>query len=147
MSDKFSTPKQRQDLGYMRKLLGLDDDTYYEMMFNRYGVRSSKELTTTQITEFINALRDDAVQTGVFKPKASFNKYKYNNLSNRDRKMATPKQLRKIEAMWLDRTKAKTNEEKAKALKNFIKRITGKEGITFLTAVDVRKIINALENM
>ncbi|MGN1124598.1 MAG: regulatory protein GemA [Candidatus Gastranaerophilaceae bacterium] len=147
MSDKLSTAKQRQDLGYMRKLMGFDDDIYYEMMFNRYGVRSSKDLTQKQINEYINYLRDNAIQTGAFKPKASFNKYKYNNLANRDKKMASPKQLRKIEAMWLDRTKAKTNEEKAKALKSFIKRITGKEGITFLTAVDVRKIINALENM
>lgn len=147
MSDKLSTPKQRQDLGYMRKLIGFDDDTYYEMMYNRYGVRSSKDLTQSQITEYINFLRDNAVQAGIFKPRASFNKYKYNNLANRDKKMASPKQLRKIEAMWLDRTKAKTNEEKAKALKAFILRITGKEGITFVTAVDVKKIINALENM
>lgn len=142
-----STPKQRQSLGYIRKLLALDDDVYREMLLNRYGVESSKELTSNEITELINSLRDKAKQIGVFKPKASFNKYKYNNLANRDKKMASPAQLRKIEAMWIERTRAITRTEQAKALKTFILRITGKENISFLTAVDVRKIIKALENM
>ena len=142
-----STPKQRQDLGFIRKLLGLDEDVYREMLFNRYGVNSSKELSSSEITEFTNSLRDDAKQAGLFKPKASFNKYKYNNLSNRDKKMASPAQLRKIEAMWLERSRAKTRAEKGKALLKFIFKITGKENISFLTAIDVRKIIKALENM
>lgn len=147
MSNKLlSTPKQRQDLGFIRKLLGLDEDTYYEMMFNRYGVRSSKELTKLEITEFINILRDNAKEAGLFKPKASFNKYRYHNMDCRD-KMATPAQLRKIESMWFERSRAETREAKTKALRAFIKRIVGKDSMTFITMVDVRKIIKALENM
>ena len=36
----LSTAKQRQDIGYLRKLLNLDDDLYYEMLLNIYGVSS-----------------------------------------------------------------------------------------------------------
>lgn len=141
----MSTAKQRQILGHLRRLINLNDETYYDML-SQYNVNSSKDLSSSQIYELIKKLRNDAQQMGVFKPKPSFVKYKYNNLSGRDKKMASPKQLRKIEAMWNDKTRAKTQESKEKALKSYIKRITKKEDMRFLTAVDVRKIITALEN-
>jgi hypothetical protein len=141
----MSTPKQRQELGYMRKLIGLDEDTYRDIL-SQYGASSSKDLTGTQIYELINKFRDTAKQMGVFKPKKSFNHCKYNNLAGRA-KMASPAQLRKIEAMWMQISRQKTDIEKAKALKSFIKRITGKDGISFITSVDARKLINAMENM
>jgi len=141
----LSTPKQRQQLGYMRKLLGIDEDTYREIL-SGYGVDSSKDLSKKQIDELINNLRDKAKETGVFKPKKSFIKYKYNNLAGR-KNMASPAQLRKIEAMWHNISRQKTPTDRAKALKIMIKKITGKDSINFLTSVDVRKIIKTFENM
>ena len=141
-----STAKQRQQLGYLRKLLKLDDSTYYEMLAS-YNAESCKELSSREIMKLINQLRDDAKEIGLFKPKKSFIKYKYNNLSGRDKNMASPAQLRKIEGMWNDRTRATTPEDIEKALKTFIKKISGKDEMRFLTAIDVRKIINALNHM
>ncbi len=140
-----STPKQRQELGFIRKLAGIDEDTYREIL-SSYGVESSKDLTKAEIEELINSLRDKAKEIGTFKPKKSFIHCKYNNLAGRE-KMASPAQLRKIEAMWFRISRQKTDEERAKALKIMIKKITGKDGMSFLTAVDVRKIIKTFENM
>ena len=142
----LSTAKQRQELGYVRKLCGLDEDTYKEILMDTYRVESSKELTRWQIKQFINKLRDDAKQMGSFKPKKNFNFCKYNNLSNRQG-MASPAQLRKIEAMWKDVSYQKTSEDREKALKAMIKRICDKDAMEFLTAKDVRKVIKAFENM
>lgn len=139
-----STPKQRQDLGFLRKLLKLEDEVYYGLLA-KYGVVSCKDLNYYQIYELISLLRDEGTKMGVFHPKKTFVKYKYNNLANRDKSMATPAQLRKIEAMWNDVARVKEPQAREKALKNYIKRIVGKDDMRFLTAVDVRKIIYALE--
>lgn len=144
----MSTPRQRQQIGYMRKLLGLDDDTYRDMLNNTYGVHSSKELTKEQASEYLDRLRDIGKETGVFKPKLkySFNKYKYNNLGD-DPYRATPAQLRKVEAMWYGISRQTTDEARAEALNKMIKKITGKQRMQFLTKTDVSKVIKAFRNM
>jgi hypothetical protein len=69
---------------------------------------------------------------------------KHNKLKGRE-DMATPKQLRKIEAMWKnsERVKEKTDE----ALRKFIKRIAGVDHINWLTKENVQKVIKAIENL
>ena len=143
----MSTTSQRQKIGYLRKLLGLNDDTYYEMLENAYGVTSSKELTFNQAREFLNKLRDNGKSAGVFKPVAQYNfqKYKFNNLVGRDEKMATPKQLRKICAMWFGISRQETDAQKTSALEKMCSRITGKEKLQFLTKSDIAKIITTFE--
>lgn len=61
--------------------------------------------------------------------------------------MATPRQLRKIEAMWADVSRADTEEARATALRQFLKRIVGIENLRFLEGWQVKKVINALEAM
>ena len=141
----LSSAEQRQKIGYLRRLLNLDDDLYYDMLAH-YGAASSKDLTVNDAYILINTLRNDAKAAGVWKPKASFQKYKYNNLNDR-KGMASAKQLRYIEAMWNDISKAKNNNEKSYALRAFIKRITGKDALNFLTSKDVSKVIEALKAM
>lgn len=144
----MSTASQRQRIGYMRKLLGLDDDTYYEML-SSYGAKSSKDLNFQQAREFLNRLRDNGKQTGVFKPNAqyAFQKYKHNNLNNRDPLMATPAQLRKVEAMWFQVSKQTTDEARKSALEKFCRRVVGKEKLQFLTKEDISKLVIALNVM
>lgn len=144
----MSTGYQRQKIGYLRKLLGLDDDTYYEML-SGYGVKSSKDLSFQQAREFLNRLRDNGKQAGVFKPKIqyAFQQYKHNNLDNRDPLMATPAQLRKIEAMWFRVSTQTTDTARYAALEKFCYRVVGKEKLQFLTKEDIAKLVTALNAM
>lgn len=141
----LSAPKQRQRLGYFRKLLNLSEDLYRELL-EQFGVTSSKDLTAQQIEELTSRLRKKAMAEGLYKPKPSFLKYKYNNLAER-KGMATPAQLRKIDIMWCNVSRKKNNADRQNALQVMIKKITGKDNIRFLTPLDVRKIIKTFENM
>lgn len=140
-----STPKQRQKIGFLRKLLKMSDDIYYEIIYADYGVNSSKELSYKQADSLIRKFTDKAVAAGVYDPKKS-NYTRYNNLSGRQG-MATPAQLRKIDVMWNFISFQPTAELRRNALNAFIKRITGKERVNFLTQYDVRKVIKAIETM
>ena len=144
----LSTAKQRQDIGYLRKLLNLDDDLYYEMLLNIYGVSSSKKLTLCQAKEFLNKLRDIGRKMGVFKSTRihSFQKYKYNNWGQREN-MATPKQLRMIEALWFKVSRQTNDTDRKNALNSFIQRIIGVQNIRFLKKTDINKLKKAMENM
>ena len=143
---KQSTPKQRQDIGYLRKLLKLDDELYYEMLQNSYGVSSSKDLNQTQAREFLNKLRDMGRDMGIFKSTRiySFQKYNYNDLNGRADDMATPKQLRMIEALWLKVSRQTSDTDRKSALNSFIQRIIGVQNIKFLKKTDINKLKKAL---
>ena len=143
-----STRKQRQQIGYLRKVVGLDEDTYRDMLAG-YNVSSSKELDIKQAGILINKLRDIGVQTGSYKPKKmySFNKYKFNSLGERDEKMATPAQLRYIEIMWFGVSNQKTDEARAIALEKMLMKIVGKQKLRFLTKTDVAKVLQTLKMM
>ena len=141
----LSTPKQRQRLGFFRKLLNLSEELYREIL-EQFGVKTSKELTSQQIEELTSRLCKNAQAQGLYKPKPSFIKYKYNNLGEREG-MATPAQLRKIDIMWRNVSRQKNDEDRESALQVMIKKITGKDHIKFLTPVDVRKVIKTFENM
>lgn len=144
----MSTAKQRQDIAYIRKLLGLEDEVYREMLTVYRNCTSSKDLTTYEANNLLNNLRTKAKEIGVFKPYAStkFKQYKYNTLGTR-KGMASPAQLRKIEAMWFEVSNQTTDITREKALLAFIKRVTNKDAIEFLTHYDISKLIKALEKM
>lgn len=141
----LSSAKQRQRLGFFRKLLNLSEELYRELL-EQFGVDTSKNLTSQQIEELTARLAKNAQARGLYKPKASFVKYKYNNLADREG-MATPAQLRKIDIMWRNVSRQTTDKDRAAALQVMIKKITGKDHISFLTSVDVRKLIKAFQNM
>lgn len=148
MVKTLSTPKQRQLIGYFRKLLCLDADTYHDILWT-WGVDTSKDLTLQQAETLINQLKKQAIALGKYAPKKqySFQKYKYNNVAERDSKMATPLQLRKVEALWF-RVSNQTNDiDRKNALNAMCERVTGKARLMFLTKTDISKLITALENM
>lgn len=144
----MSTSHQRQQIGYMRKLLGLDDDTYREMLSQYNSAESSKDLSVYDANILLNKLCDMAKNAGTFQSKAStrMKQYKYNNLGYRSG-MASPAQLRKIEAMWFNVSYSKTDEARVKGLNTMVKRITGKDSLKFITCSDVSKLIKAIEEM
>lgn len=143
---RMSSAKQRSKIGYLRKLNGLNEDIYREMLLG-FGVCSSKDLSDNQAEIFIQRLNRLAIEAGLHKPrnKSVFNKHRFNDCANREG-MATPAQLRKIEAMWFGVSYKTTDAERKKALNHFIERIVSKSSIRFLTSKDVHKVIKALEN-
>ncbi len=143
---RMSDNKQKAMIHQLKKLLGLDNDVYKEMLFNSYGVTSSKDLTYKQATDFMTNLKKQAEQAGLWESKRSFQKYNYNNLEGREG-MATPKQLRMMAAMWADYSNCETNEDREKAFRNFISKRFSVSDIKFIDVKTASKIIHALKIM
>ena len=141
-----STPRQRQMIGYLRKLLKISNDTYYEIIYNGWGVESSKDLSFNAAESLITQFKRQATDAGLYKPAKNNYLDRYRSLEGRTG-MATPAQLRKINIMWKFVSKQPTDELKEQALNSFIKRITGKERLIFLTQKDVSKVVKAIETM
>lgn len=148
MANIMSTSKQRQTIGYLRKLLCISDDVYHEILWT-WGVDSSKELTIAQAETLLNQLKKQAIETGKYQPKAQYKgqKWKYNNYSDREDSMASPAQLRMIEALWFEVSNQTNDEARESALNKFCEKITGKARLVFITKIEVRKLIKALNTM
>ena len=126
----------RQIHGLVR-LLGMNDEAYRDMLRDRYQVESSKQLSTQQRGSLIKSLREQVhgkVQ-------------KFNELSGRARHKASPAQLRAIEAMWAQVSRAETSEDRRKALNAFCKRLTGVEVVTWICKDDAKVLIKAIHAM
>ena len=143
----MSSPKQRQMIGYLRRTLKMDDDTYYDMLHFHFAKESAKELDTKEANQFIDILKAQAFLNGIFIPNKQPERVKYENLSGRARGMATPRQLRYINVLWKQVSNKETEEEKETALNRFVYRITGKSHMHFLEQADVQKVIKAIQTM
>lgn len=89
----MATHKQLARIHILKQERQMDDDDYRDFLESRFGVRSSRALTEQQAFDAIEALGGES-------------KEQYRERFNRDpgRRdgFATPKQLRKIEALWAD---------------------------------------------
>ncbi|MEW5821124.1 MAG: regulatory protein GemA [Cyanobacteriota bacterium] len=139
-------PKQVTLIKTIIGKLKISDDLYTEMLGNRYKVDSCKDLTQAQAKEFITFLKIQANESGLNFPQKSFNKFKHNNLSDRNG-MASPKQLRKIEAMWLDYTGDPDELSRIKRLNAFLDKRFGITNIKFLPISKASKVIYCLQKM
>ncbi len=139
----MSTPKQRQLIGYFRKILKMPESDYRELI-KVYHSSTSKELTYENASKVIEYLRNKAIALKIYVPKNNY--LKFENLSGRWG-YATPRQLRMISAMWDKVSNKNTKEERERALNFFVKRICGVEHINFCTWRDISKLKKAIENM
>lgn len=124
--------------------LGLDDDTYRGMLFNSFKVRSSKELNYFQAERLIDDLVKKAEGLGVWKKRTSSKKFE--DMQGRPG-FATDKQLRMIEGIWAEVSRATDEKERRTALRHFIERITGTSALEFLQSEEASVVINALKEM
>ena len=146
---EFSTPQQRKMIGLLRKQICLSSDIFYEILFNTYGVESSRDLTVNQANCLITEMKNKAISLGKWeiRKKSPFSKNKFSEFEERAENMATPAQLRMIDAMWSEVSYVKNDIVRAKVLNSFIKRITGKNGLRMLTKQDIQKIKKAIDTM
>ena len=135
------TPADRRAQDYktihgLARLLGLNDEAYRDMLDDRYHVRSSKDLNPQQRFQLIKELRE----------KVHGNVQKFNELGKRKFK-ASPKQLRAIEAMWAQVSRATTASDRKKALNTFCHRLTGVMAIEWICKDDAKILIKAIQAM
>lgn len=136
----MSTALQIKRIHTFKTQLGIDDELYREMLAS-FGVCSSKNLTETEAEIFIEILNDKSKKVKPRKPK------KYDDLSQRDTKMSTPLQLRKIEAIWWDICDSAENIKQIRSLRKFIKRQCKIDDIKFLSKREASKLIAVLEKI
>lgn len=135
------TKDQIKKIHTMKNLLGLDNELYREMLL-KFKVQSSKELSKEQAKKLID----------IFEVNAIGSKNKYNELSNRA-DMATPAQLRKIEAMWVKFLKIADNKEAIdknrakKSLRKLLQKLYKVSDLRFLPRNKVPKILKTIETM
>ena len=146
--------------------LGIDDDTYRDMLQTGYGVNSSKDLTVEEATDLvtkllgrINEIRHPNLRTkNKRESRYGTGKQKYENLNNstkidtgskivtvqtRGPVLASSKQLRYIEALWKTRSREKSDE----SLMKFCERITGKSDLVFISMADASALIAAIKKI
>ena len=126
--------------------LGMDDDAYREMLKGRYQAKSCKDLTWRQAEELLESLNGQGKGGRPQSAPTRQHTLKYTDMDAR-LGFASGAQLRLVDAMWDQVTRAENEEAKEKALNSFCTRITGVAGLRMLKGWQVEKIVKALEAM
>lgn len=134
------TSAQIKIIHTLKNKLCLDDDLYRDMLAS-FDVCSSKDLTETEAKIFIQILND---KVKILKSRII---RKYDDFAGRDDSMATPQQMRKIEAVWSDICKFKDRSQQARTLRRFTRRQYKVDDIRFLSKKQASKYIVALEKI
>ena len=132
----MSTQLQIRRIHTLKTFLCMSDEVYRKML-QSFQVCSSKNLTETEANILISTLQERA-------DKLKYKLKKYDELKDRDEKMATPLQLRKLEATWNEIQRLKTNGRKT-SLKSYLKNHFKVDSLKFLSKARAGKIISVLE--
>ena len=132
--------EQIRQIHILKNILGIDDDTYHDML-GSFAVGTSKDLTEAEANIFIDSMKIQA--------KCIKNNYynKYDDFASRDKDMATPPQLRKIEVLWKDICKNKDPEYRKISLRLFLEKRFHISALRFLSKKRAEKIIGIMEKI
>jgi len=126
----------------LKAILGLDDELYKEMLLS-FGVATCKDLTQTEASILLEILSEKAVAAGKWhRPADNFIEFE-----QRGNDMASPAQLRKIEAMWHDLCFEKSYIEVKKTLRKFIQNHFKVSDIRFIDKNTATKIIHVIDKI
>lgn len=132
----------------LKNAIKMDDEVYRDMLHGYSNqmrkIRSSKDLSYGEASHLIKKLTKLAKDAGAWKDYRKRDKYE--DLGTRPG-MATPKQLRMLEAMWKDVSIVKNATARQKAFNKFIHRIVKVNDPKWVEDWMVEKIIRALEAM
>lgn len=135
----FSQIKQIHTL---KAIIGLNDELYREMLMS-FGVVTCKDLTYAEAGIFLEILISKAVAAGKWQRPGS----NFAELENRGNDMASPAQLRKIEAMWRDISYIKRNESVRKSLRLFVQKHFKVSDLRFVDKTTAMKIIHVVNKI
>ena len=133
-------PEQIRYIHVLKNILGIDDETYREML-GSFAVCTSKALTEAEADIFIDSMRIKAkcIKNNCYN--------KYDDLIGRDLEMATPPQLRKIEVLWKEICHNKEPKSRKVSLRVFIEKKFHISDIRFITKKRAEKIIGIMEKI
>lgn len=142
------TKQQIKILHTLKSKLGIEEDAYRAMIMDVHGFSdTSKDLSEPEATMLIDKLATQAKAKGVWTdPGVRTSKRKYDELGNRPG-MASPAQLRMIEAMWAEVSTKRDAEARGAALEWFVFRICKVQKVIWLKSADVYKIVSAIKRM
>lgn len=144
-ADKQINAGQIKKIHALKNALKLTEEEYRSTLAVNFNVASSKLLTAEQADSLITALEADAIRQDVWTKFEG--KKRFENLGDRPG-MASPAQLRKIEALWKDYTiDIKDPKKRAKALRTFLDRHFKVSDLRFLDTIMTRKVIHTLNHM
>ncbi len=139
------TNRQKKKIHTIVHALGMPDEDYRNLLNKWFGVETCLKLNYSQAEVSIQRLEYIAAKMGKWEHWED-NRTKYNELGRRPG-MASPAQLRMIEAMWAGVSYQKTSGEKGRALDRFIFNYFQISSLRFLESRHVKKIIRVLEEM
>lgn len=145
------SPGQIRKIHALKGALGLSDEGYRAMVQDVHGFSgTSKDLSYEDAGQLIRRMEDAAVPLGVWRKgearRRGGGRLKYDDLAGRQG-FASPAQLRMIEAMWKDVSRAKTPAAREKALRAFLYRMVKVSAMEFIERRHVQVLIKALEQM
>lgn len=138
----MATPAQIKKIHILKSALKIDDDTYRATLAG-FGVKSStaRAFTITLADELIQDLVEKAVAAGVWE------KRKPARRAAATRRMADDPQSKMLRAYWIQLHQAgKVTNPAESALCKFIKRMTRKDALEWLTDRDVTVVKKALKD-
>ena len=137
------TSAQIKKIHTLKNVLHIDDELYVEMLMS-FGVQSSKKLTCSEANIFVDILEEKVAWTDKWKKRSK----KYEGLKDRVNlnkvAMATPPQLRMIEAIWREICYVDTEEFAKQSLRKFLQNKFKISDIKFLTKNTAVRVIRAI---
>ena len=163
MSARTISADQLRRIGSKRGVLSKRvpgfNEIYREQLREMYGVESTKLLTSEQ-AEVLEAALDARLHphrscTGVSDVRLTIRghgtsvrgRLKFSELGDRPGWLASPKQLRMIDAMWAEVSRVPAGTERDSALDSFVKRITGVDKLVWLPKHKVPAVLVAIRAM
>jgi|GEM_PF-2046900 len=130
--------------------IGMDDGDYRAMLWDRFHANSSKDLDARQSQELVASLHqllpaDERAQHP--RPQiAAGARQRFEHLGDRD-DMATPAQLRMLEASFVQRSRAETLPEKQAAFRAWLRNRFSLDRIEWIPRDQVGKILRATQGI
>lgn len=129
----------------LKNILVIENDTYIALLNGQYGKDSSKDLSFFEASDLMHILTGKAIELGLWETKKE-RRTRFEDVQKKSG-LASPRQMRMIEAMWVDRSYMRTLKEKRDSLNVFLAGIVKTDSLENLKKSDVPKVINALLNM
>jgi hypothetical protein len=128
--------------------LNMRDEDYRTMLWDRYEATSSKNLTSRQANDLVAALHEllpaEERQAHPQPQIAPGTRRRFDRLGDRDR-MASPRQLRMLEASWVQRSRAEDLSAKQEAFREFLRNRFRIERIEWIPSDQVGRILRAIQ--
>jgi hypothetical protein len=131
--------------------IGMPDEDYRALLWDRYKASSSKGLTAAQAGDLViclHGLLPEADRVAHPHPRdAAGTRKRWEHLAGRDEEWATPAQLRMLEAAWVQRSRAETLRAKQDAFKEFVRSRFNRATPSWIQREDVGRILLAIGNV